>query len=84
MDRSERDWSRPILDHVHRRVRDPQAAIALIGAGREQVDAFHAAGCRDDGAPGLRDHMPGSCAASLLGRDGANVEAVHRNLTATA
>jgi catechol 2,3-dioxygenase-like lactoylglutathione lyase family enzyme len=62
------------------------AHIAFIGASREQVDAFHAAGVsagyRDNGAPGLRDYMPGYYAAYLLDPDGTNVEAVHRDLAA--
>jgi catechol 2,3-dioxygenase-like lactoylglutathione lyase family enzyme len=127
MEPTDWDWSRPIFDHVHLRVRDLGAArtfyatvleplgipllldtehllgfanlalsadgppterahIAFIGASREQVDAFHAAGVaagyRDNGAPGLRDYMPGYYAAYLLDPDGTNVEAVHRDLAA--
>jgi catechol 2,3-dioxygenase-like lactoylglutathione lyase family enzyme len=128
MDASQWDWSRPIFDHVHLRVRDLAAAkafyetvltplgipllldtghlvafanlalsadgpptehahIAFVAAEREQVHAFHAAGLdagyRDNGAPGPRDYMPGYYAAYLLDPDGTNVEAVHRDLTAT-
>jgi catechol 2,3-dioxygenase-like lactoylglutathione lyase family enzyme len=127
MDISEWDWSRPIFDHVHLRVRDLQASkafyetvleplgipllldtehllgfanlalsadgpptehahVAFIGASRQAVVAFHeagvAAGYRDNGAPGLRDYMPGYYAAYLLDPDGTNVEAVHRDLAA--
>lgn len=127
MDPREWDWSRPIFDHVHLRVRDLEAArafyetvleplgvpllfenaglvafpnlalsadgpptedahIAFMAGSREQVDAFHAAGVaaghRDNGAPGLRDYMPGYYAAYLLDPDGTNVEAVHRDLAA--
>jgi catechol 2,3-dioxygenase-like lactoylglutathione lyase family enzyme len=126
MDLSEWDWSRPVFDHVHLRVRDLDAAkefyatvleplglpllididrlvafpnfalsadgpptehahVAFRGASREEVDAFHAAGVaagyRDNGAPGLRDYMPGYYAAYLLDPDGTNVEAVHRDVT---
>jgi catechol 2,3-dioxygenase-like lactoylglutathione lyase family enzyme len=127
MDFNEWDWSRPIFDHVHLRVRDLEASkafyatvleplgipllldtehllafanlalsadgpptehahIAFIAAGREQVEAFHAAGLaagyRDNGAPGLRDYMPGYYAAYLLDPDGTNVEALYRDLAA--
>ena len=127
MDQSEWDWSRPVFDHVHLRVRDLAAAkafyltvleplgiplmyeldhqvgfpnfavsddgpptenahVAFIGASREAVDAFHsagiAAGYRDNGAPGLRDYMPGYYAAYLLDPDGTNVEAVFRDPSA--
>ncbi len=46
------------------------------------VDAFHAAalkaGCRDDGAPGLRPHYhPGYYAAFVRGPDDTSVEVVH-------
>jgi catechol 2,3-dioxygenase-like lactoylglutathione lyase family enzyme len=62
------------------------AHIAFIGSSRAQVEAFHAAGLaagyRDNGAPGLRDYMPGYYAAYLLDPDGTNVEAVHRDLAA--
>ena len=58
------------------------AHIAFRAASREEVGAFHeagvAAGHRDNGAPGLRDYMPGYYAAYLLDPDGTNVEAVHR------
>ena len=123
MDPIEWDWSRPIFDHVHLRVRDLQAAkafyatvleplgipllfetgrmvafpnlalsddgpptdhahIAFRAASRDEVGAFHAAGVaagyRDNGAPGVRDYMPGYYAAYLLDPDGTNVEALHR------
>jgi catechol 2,3-dioxygenase-like lactoylglutathione lyase family enzyme len=61
-----------------------RAHVAFIGASRQVVDAFHeagvAAGYRDNGAPGLRDYMPGYYAAYLLDPEGTNVEAVHREL----
>jgi catechol 2,3-dioxygenase-like lactoylglutathione lyase family enzyme len=127
MDISEWDWSRPIFDHVHLRVRDLQASkafyatvleplgipllldtehllgfanlalsadgpptehahVAFIARSRRAVDAFHeagvAAGYRDNGAPGLRDYMPGYYAAYLLDPDGTNVEALYRDLAA--
>jgi|ERR671923_3069667 catechol 2,3-dioxygenase-like lactoylglutathione lyase family enzyme len=67
----------PPTEHAH---------LAFIAASREAVDAFHeagvAAGYRDNGAPGLRDYMPGYYAAYLLDPDGTNVEAVHRDLAA--
>jgi catechol 2,3-dioxygenase-like lactoylglutathione lyase family enzyme len=57
--------------------------LAFIAAGPEAVDAFHragiAAGHVDNGAPGLRDYMPGYYAAYLLDPDGNNVEALHRS-----
>ena len=63
-----------------------RAHVAFIGASPQAVDAFHeagvAAGYRDNGAPGLRDYMPGYYAAYLLDPDGTNVEAVHRDLAA--
>lgn len=125
MDPSEWDWSRPVFDHVHLRVRDLAAAkafyltvleplgvpllfdtgslvafpnfalsadgpptehahVAFIGESRQAVDAFHqvgvAAGYRDNGAPGLRDYMPGYYAAYLLDPDGNNIEALHREV----
>jgi catechol 2,3-dioxygenase-like lactoylglutathione lyase family enzyme len=67
----------PPTEHAH---------VAFIGGSRQAVDAFHqagvAAGYRDNGAPGLRDYMPGYYAAYLLDPDGTNVEAVHRDLAA--
>jgi catechol 2,3-dioxygenase-like lactoylglutathione lyase family enzyme len=63
-----------------------RAHVAFIGASRQAVDAFHeagvAAGYRDNGAPGMRDYMPGYYAAYLLDPDGTNVDAVHRDLAA--
>ena len=55
--------------------------IALRGANREVVDAFHregiSAGGRDNGAPGLRPHYhPGYYGAFVLDPDGHNIEAV--------
>jgi predicted lactoylglutathione lyase len=127
MDPSRWDWSRPVFDHVHLRVRDLEATkafyltvlepldipllldtpelvafanlalsadgppservhIAFTARSRDQVDAFHsagvAAGYRDNGAPGLRDYMPGYYAAYLLDPDGTNVEALHREIAA--
>ena len=58
------------------------AHVAFRAASREEVGAFHAAGVeagyRDNGAPGLRDYMPGYYAAYLLDPDGTNVEALYR------
>jgi catechol 2,3-dioxygenase-like lactoylglutathione lyase family enzyme len=66
----------PPTEHAH---------VAFRAESRAQVDAFHAAGVaagyRDNGAPGLRDYMPGYYAAYVLDPDGTNVEAVHRELT---
>ena len=61
--------------------------VAFSATSREQVDAFHsaglAAGYRDNGAPGVRDHYSSAeggryYAAFLLDPDGNNVEAVYR------
>ena len=56
--------------------------VAFASAGREAVDAFHAAalaaGGRDNGAPGARPgYHEGYYAAFVLDPDGNNVEAVH-------
>ena len=55
--------------------------VAFRADTRAQVDAFHtaalAAGGRDNGGPGLRDHYgPNYYAAFALDPDGFNVEAV--------
>jgi catechol 2,3-dioxygenase-like lactoylglutathione lyase family enzyme len=55
--------------------------IALMAGDRAAVDAFHAAGLaaggRDNGAPGLREHYaPTYYAAYLFDPDGNNIEAV--------
>jgi catechol 2,3-dioxygenase-like lactoylglutathione lyase family enzyme len=55
--------------------------VAFQAAGREEVDAFHAAalgaGGTDNGAPGLRPiYHPGYYGAYVLDPDGHNVEAV--------
>lgn len=63
---------------------DPGAAtvhVAFRAASRAEVDAFHAAalaaGAKDNGAPGIREHYaPGYYAAFVLDPDGYNVEAV--------
>jgi catechol 2,3-dioxygenase-like lactoylglutathione lyase family enzyme len=58
--------------------------LAFAARDRETVDAFHAAalaaGGRDNGEPGLREHYhPGYYGAFVLDADGNNVEAVcHR------
>jgi predicted lactoylglutathione lyase len=55
--------------------------LAFAARSREEVDAFHAAGYRDNGAPGVRPYGPPNSttyAAYLLDPDGNNVEAVHR------
>ncbi|HWM12093.1 MAG TPA: VOC family protein [Solirubrobacteraceae bacterium] len=66
--------------------RTERAHVAFVAAGREAVDAFHAAGVaagyRDNGAPGLRDYMPGYYAAYLLDPDGTNIEAVYHDVAA--
>lgn len=59
--------------------------IALAAASREEVDAFYAtamaAGGRDHGAPGIREHYhPGYYGAFVLDPDGHNLEAVHHTL----
>jgi catechol 2,3-dioxygenase-like lactoylglutathione lyase family enzyme len=58
---------------------------AFAARSRAEVDAFHAAalaaGGRDNGAPGLRDHAgypKGYYAAFVLDPDGNNIEAVFR------
>ena len=58
--------------------------IAFSAAGREEVDAFHAAGVAagyvDNGAPGERpQYHVGYYGAFLLDPDGNNVEAVFHN-----
>jgi catechol 2,3-dioxygenase-like lactoylglutathione lyase family enzyme len=55
--------------------------IALPGASRKAVDAFHeaalAAGAQDNGGPGLRPHYgPAYYAAFVVDPDGNNLEAV--------
>ncbi len=54
--------------------------VAFVARSRDEVDAFHAAGLaagyRDNGAPGPRDH--GAYAAYVLDPDGTNVEAAYR------
>jgi catechol 2,3-dioxygenase-like lactoylglutathione lyase family enzyme len=61
--------------------------IGFVARTREEVDAFHAAGLaagyRDNGAPGVREHYSSEAAglyyaAFLLDPDGNNIEAVHR------
>jgi catechol 2,3-dioxygenase-like lactoylglutathione lyase family enzyme len=61
--------------------------IAFVAESREQVDAFHraaiAAGGRDNGPPGVREHYSSEAggryyAAFVLDPDGNNIEAVHR------
>ena len=60
--------------------------IGFLARTREEVDAFHAAGLaagyRDNGAPGVREHYSSEAgglyyAAFLLDPDGNNIEAVH-------
>jgi catechol 2,3-dioxygenase-like lactoylglutathione lyase family enzyme len=55
--------------------------IAFSAADREQVRKFHAAamaaGGKDNGAPGIRDHYhPSYYGAFVIGPDGHNIEAV--------
>jgi catechol 2,3-dioxygenase-like lactoylglutathione lyase family enzyme len=55
--------------------------IAFAAANREQVRAFYieacAAGGKDNGPPGLREHYhPNHYGAFVIGPDGNNVEAV--------
>jgi len=55
--------------------------VALMAGDRAAVDAFHAAGLaaggRENGAPGLREHYaPTYYAAFLFDPDGNNIEAV--------
>ena len=57
--------------------------FAVSAQSAEQVEAFYAAalaaGGRDNGAPGLREHYaPGYFGAFVLDPDGNNVEAVYR------
>lgn len=56
--------------------------VAFSARSREEVDAFHAAalaaGGRDFGPPGIREHYhPGYYGAFVLDPDGHNIEAVH-------
>ena len=55
--------------------------VAFVAKSRAQVDAFYkaalAAGARDNGAPGLREHYhPHYYGAFVLDLDGHNIEAV--------
>jgi catechol 2,3-dioxygenase-like lactoylglutathione lyase family enzyme len=55
--------------------------VAFIAASRGQVDAFYkaalAAGGRDNGAPGIREHYhPNYYGTFVLDPDGNNIEAV--------
>src|SRR5918992_1591315 len=55
--------------------------VAFLAPDRSKVDAFHAAGLaaggRDNGAPGVREHYhPTYYGAYVLDPDGNNVEAV--------
>ena len=61
--------------------------LAFVARSRAEVDAFHsagiAAGFRDNGGPGVREHYSSEAggryyAAFLLDPDGNNVEAVRR------
>jgi len=59
----------------------PPIHVAFRADSRAQVDAFHqaaiAAGGRDNGAPGLREHYhPNYYGAFVLDPDGHNIEAV--------
>ena len=59
----------------------PPVHIAFRAASRDVVDAFHraalAAGGRDNGAPGVREHYhPNYYGAFVLDPDGHNIEAV--------
>ena len=59
----------------------PPIHVAFRAESRAQVDAFHkaavAAGGRDNGAPGLREHYhPNYYGAFVLDPDGHNIEAV--------
>jgi len=59
----------------------PRIHIAFHAASRTEVDAFHraalAAGGRDNGPPGIREHYhPRYYAALVLDPDGHNIEAV--------
>jgi len=61
--------------------RSGYAHVAFAVADRASVDAFHAtalaAGGRDNGAPGLREHYhPTYYGAFVLDPDGHNIEAV--------
>lgn len=56
--------------------------VAFRAGSRAEVDAFHAAalaaGGKDNGAPGIREHYgPNYYAAFVHDPDGINVEAVH-------
>jgi catechol 2,3-dioxygenase-like lactoylglutathione lyase family enzyme len=64
----------PITANVH---------LAFPASDDGTVREFHRvaldAGCRDNGAPGLRPYHPGYYAAYVLDPDGNNVEAVNHN-----
>ena len=62
-------------------VQTPPVHVALTAESRAQVDAFYeaaiAAGGRDNGAPGIREHYhPNYYGAFVLDPDGNNIEAV--------
>lgn len=65
-------WEGPVAASTH---------VCFRASSREQVDAFHqaclAAGGRDNGAPGVREHYhPDYYAAYARDPDGYNIEAV--------
>ena len=94
MDPIEWDWSRPVFDHVHLRVRDLQAAKAFYVTVLEplglpllidipQLVGFPNFALSDDGPPTENAHVAFRAASreevgAFHDPDGTNVEAVHR------
>lgn len=68
---------------------DKPGHIAFAAQGKDQVDAFHAAGVAsggsDNGAPGYRkDYSPGYYAAFVHDPDGHNIEVVFHDPNPTS
>ncbi|TFK32244.1 glyoxalase/bleomycin resistance protein/dioxygenase [Crucibulum laeve] len=55
--------------------------LAFAGESRDVVDQFYEAalkaGAKDNGAPGVRNYIPGYYAAYVLDLDGNNIEVMH-------
>jgi catechol 2,3-dioxygenase-like lactoylglutathione lyase family enzyme len=73
--------------HVNIVARTPPTTelhLCFHARSRAEVDGFHRAGIEagfeSNGAPGLREYLPGYCAAYLLDPDGNNVEALCRDV----
>lgn len=73
--------------HVNIVARTPPTTelhLCFYARSRAEVDGFHKAGIEagflSNGAPGLREYLPGYYAAYLLDPDGNNVEALYRDV----